>query len=71
MNTPEGQIRRDHHHLNVMYCNPYDNPPPPNSNSETSVLPGPLTRSMTGTAIHPPDIEEGRCDTEPHAMHMQ
>ena len=56
VNTPGGQIRRNRQHLNIIPDNANDNQPsPPNSNSETSMLPGPLTRSRTGTDIHPPD----------------
>ena len=54
VNTPGGQIRRNRHHLNVIPDNANDSTPS-GSNSETSAVPRPVTRSMTGTAIHPPD----------------
>ena len=55
VNTPGGQIRRNRQHLNVIPDKSNDNQLPSNSNSETSALPGPLTRSRTGTDIRPPD----------------
>ena len=56
VNTPGGQIRRNRQHLNVIPDSVNDNQQTPNSSSsETSVLPGPLTCSRTGTDIHPPD----------------
>ena len=52
VNTPGGgQLRRNRHHLNVI---PNSSPLLDNS-SETSERLRPVTRSMTGTAIRPPD----------------